>query len=166
MGSIQTIIASMSGAASHRVDGNRARARRAPACESLEGRALLNAGWGGTHSHGMWGGTAGAPGRMQAAHVRTGAGSFSFDKGPMHDHGFPSVGAPGHGMPALGAQAQADLQTLQNDVKSLQAEIPSSLQDQLKADKATIDQALHSLTPAQQRAQHQALDKSTTPPSD
>ena len=69
-------------------------------------------------------------------------------------------------MPALSAQAQADLQTLQTDVKSLQAEIPSSLQDQLKADKATIDQALHSLTPAQHRAEHQALDSSATPPSD
>ena len=65
----------------------------------------------------------------------------------MHDHGFPGVGAPGHGMPALASQAQADLQTLQNDVKSLQAEIPSSLQDQLKADKATIDQALALVDP-------------------
>ena len=65
----------------------------------------------------------------------------------MHAHGFPGLGRPGHGMPALSAQAQADLKTLQNDVKTLQAEVPSSLQDQLKADKATIDQALHSLTP-------------------
>src|SRR3954451_12391303 len=160
MGSIQTIIASMSGAASHRVDGNRARARRAPACESLEGRALLNAGWGGAHSHGMWDGMAGAAGRLEEAPVHTWGGGAALDKGHMHDHGFPGVGAPGHGMPALSAQAQADLQTLQNDVKSLQAEIPSSLQDQLKADKTTIDQALHSLTPAQQRAEHQALDKS------
>ena len=162
MGSIQTMVASLSGAADRRADATRTKSQRVPACESLEGRALLNAGWGGLHSHGMWAGAAGAPGRMETAHVHSWGGASALDKGPMQAHGFPGLGAPGHGMPALSAQAQADLKTLQNDVKTLQAEVPSSLQDQLKADKATIDQALHSLT----RAQHQALDSSATSPSD
>jgi hypothetical protein len=166
MGSIQTIIAMLSSVADRRADAPRTRGRSVPACESLEGRALLNAGWGGAHSHDMLDGASGALGRLDTAHVHAWGGATAFDKGPMHDHGFPGHGTPAHGMPALSAQAQADLQTLQTDVKTLQSEIPSSLQDQLKADKATIDQALGSLTPAQHRAEHQALDTSATPPSD
>jgi hypothetical protein len=161
MGSILTIIASLSGADAHPIEGTRRKVRRAPACESLEGRALLNAGWAGGHMHGAWDAAAGAMGGTDPAHVHPWGGAAAFVKGQMHDHGFP-----GHGMPVLSAQAQADLQTLQTDVKTLQSEIPSSLQAQLKADKATIDQALSSLTPAQHRAEHQALGSSTTPPSD
>jgi hypothetical protein len=161
MGSIQTIMASLSGADAHRLEGTRRKVRRAPACESLEGRTLLNAGWAGGHMHGAWDAAAGASGGADPAHVHPWGGAAAFEKGPMHDHGFP-----GHGMPVLSAQAQAELQTLQTDVKTLQSEIPSSLQEQLKADKATIDQALGSLTPAQHRAEHQALDTSATPPSD
>jgi hypothetical protein len=167
MGSIQTIIASLCGAATIRADGTRTRERRVPACDLLEGRALLNASWGMGQSHGMWDGTAGGSGHPDPAHVRPWDGATAFDKGHLHNHGFSGQGNPGRGMGALSTQAQADLQTLQNDVKTLQSEIPTTLQDQLKADKAIIDQALGSLTPAQRRAEHQAhaLDK-TTPPSD
>jgi hypothetical protein len=68
---------------------------------------------------------------------------------------------------SLSTQAKADFQTLQNDIKTLQSEIPATLTAQLKADKATIDQALTSLTPAQRKAEHAALGSgTTTPPSD
>ena len=99
MGSIQTIIASLSGAADRRADATRTKSQRVPACESLEGRALLNAGWGGAHSHGMWDGAAGAPGRMETAHVRTWGGASALDKGSMHAHGFPGRGVPATACP-------------------------------------------------------------------
>ena len=52
------------------------------------------------------------------------------------------------------AQLQADFQTLQADQKALQAEIPTSLTDAVKADQAIIEQAFSSLTPAQRHALH------------
>ena len=167
MGSIQMIVASLSGAANHRPNVIRAKERKLPACEPLEGRALLNAGWVGGHAHGMWAGTAGASGNLDScAYPSVGRIPRRSAKGHLHDNGFTGTGTPGHGMPALSAQAQADLQSLQTDVKTLQSEIPSALQNQLAADKATIDQALSSLTPAQRHADHQARGTSTTPPSD
>ena len=59
------------------------------------------------------------------------------------------------------------MQTLQTDMKTLQSEIPSTVTAQLKADKATIDKALATLTPTQLKALHPAPPSgTTTPPTD
>jgi hypothetical protein len=97
------------------------------------------------------------------------------DLGAHHIQGGWEHHAPGSGLPgspgadpmANDPKVKADFQTLQADVKALQAEVPASLQAQLKADKATIDQALSSLTPQQHRALHDPSSVSPgTPPSD
>jgi hypothetical protein len=94
-------------------------------------------------------------------------GVGAFDKNHSHDFVFLGKGKPGHGMPALSAQAKADMQTLQTDMKTLQSEVPSTVTTQLKADKATIDKALATLTPTQLKAIHPAPPTSTTtPPAD
>jgi hypothetical protein len=72
-------------------------------------------------------------------------------------------------MPALSAQAKADLQTLQSDVSTFQSEVqskvPATLQAQIKADRATIKNALSTLTPQQLRAAFPSPStKPTTPP--
>ena len=67
-------------------------------------------------------------------------------------------------MPALSTQAKADMQTLQTDMKTLQSEIPSTVTAQLKADKATIDKALATLTPTQLKALRPAPPSGTTTP--
>jgi hypothetical protein len=54
--------------------------------------------------------------------------------------------------PALSAQTQSDLQTLQMDMKTLQAEIPASITAAVGADQATIGNALGSLGPAHCKA--------------
>ncbi len=60
---------------------------------------------------------------------------------------------------APSAQLQKDFQTLQTDEKTLKSEIPTSLTSAVKADQATIQQALSSLT----QAQWQALRPSAPP---
>jgi hypothetical protein len=102
-----------------------------------------------------------------AAHIQQWNGAGGFDKGHLHNFSFAGKGKVGHGMPALSAQAKADMQTLQTDVKTLQSEIPSSVTAQLKADKATIDKALATLTPTQLKARQPAPPSgTTTPPTD
>jgi hypothetical protein len=168
MSSIQTVVASLFGVTTSRSDGARTGGRRAPACEALEGRQLLNASWGSglAGSYGVWDATAGGPGSPDPAHVHHGDGPGGLDKNHFHNPGAEGQGHPGKGpgIFALSPQAKADFQTLQNDIKS---EIPATLTAQLKADKATIDQALTSLTPAQRKAEHTAFESATaTPPSD
>src|SRR4051794_23533100 len=62
MSSIQTIAASLLGLTTLPEENNRARSRRAPHCESLDGRQLLNGAWGGAGTHGAWSGMAGGRG--------------------------------------------------------------------------------------------------------
>jgi hypothetical protein len=112
-----------------------------------------------------------AAGKTQTAHVHQwdgmkGLGAHRLPGGA--EHHAPGSGRFGNGGVdpfANNPKAKADFQTLQTDVKALQAEVPASLQAQLKADKATIDQALSSLTPAQRHAAHDSLatNNGTTP---
>jgi hypothetical protein len=97
----------------------RVSARRAPACEALEGRQLLNGNWGSTGE----------------------AGAFHHSQHP----GGNFTSSP---------QIQADFQTIQTDMKALQAEVPAALAAKMTADKAIIQQAFASMTPAQHRAEH------------
>jgi hypothetical protein len=165
MSSIQTIMASLLGVTPLTEENSRIKSRRAPQCEVLEGRQLLNGTWGGTGAHGVWDamgrGLGLGPGGPDPAHIQQWNGA--------HDRGFSFLGKDkaGHGMPALSAQAKADMQTLQTDIKTLQSEVPSSVTAQLKADKATIDQALATLTPTQLRTLHTTPPSgTTTPPAD
>jgi hypothetical protein len=171
MSSIQTIVASLLGVAIRPEEDSRTRSRRAPQCEALEGRQLLNGAWGGAGTHGAWSGMAGGPGLGHggpaAAHIGQWSGAGTLGKDHARGFAFPGHGNAGHGMPAPSAQAKADLQTLQTDMKTLQSEIPSTVTAQLKADKATIDQALTTLTPTQLKALRPAPPSgTTTPPTD
>lgn len=111
-----------------RIPGRR---RRAPGCEALEGRQLLNAAWGQewlANPAAASGGTHAAGNRAALIHP---------------------IGSPGtaHAMPQLSAQAQADLNTLKTDIQTLQSEAPADLTAKVTADKALIDQALTKLGP-------------------
>jgi hypothetical protein len=170
MNSIQTIVASLLGVTSL-PENTRPRSRRAPACEALEGRQLLNGSWGGTGTHGVWNAMGNGLGfgtdSPDPAHVQIWNGTGGLDKGHVHNFAFVGKGKFGHGMPALSAQAKADMQTLQTDMKTLQSEVPTTVTAQLKADKATIDQALATLTPAELKALRPAPPSgTTTPPTD
>jgi hypothetical protein len=171
MSSIQTAVASLLGVSAGRTGGTGTRGRRTPACEALEGRQLLNGSWGSgsAGAHGVWDAMASGIGGLNPAHVHRWDGAGTLDKNHFHDLGGPGQGHPGKGpgMFSLSPQAKADFQTLQTDIKQLQSEVPATLTAQIKADKATIDQALASLTPAQRKAEHTAFDSGTaTPPSD
>ena len=102
-----------------------------------------------------------------SAHIHHWSGNGT---GALDHHGRPGGGAPGfpgHDTFATNPQAKADIQTLQTDIKALQAEVPAALQTQLKADKATIDQALSTLTPTQRHDLHKTPPSDpTSPPSD
>jgi hypothetical protein len=144
--------------------------RRVAVCETLEDRQLLNRGWGFPGGPGMWDATTGKPqlAQVQAWHGMKGHGPHRPVSGAEH-HGPGSgpLGMPGADPLASNPQAKAAFQTLQSDVKALQSEVPATLQSQLKTDKATIDQALSSLTPAQRHSAHDALSTNPgTPPSD
>jgi len=139
----------------------RPKVRRAPACEMVEGRQLLNAAWTPPQGFAGWDGAA-AKGIDPAAHV------YTFDaKGAkgLHraGHTFKLTSAPsgvaGHSFKGLSAQLQTDFQTLQTDQKALQAEIPASLTAAVKADQAVIHKAFSSLT----RTQLKALQPSGPP---
>ncbi len=147
----------------------RPKVRRAPVCEMLEGRQLLNAAWTPPQGFPGWDGAAGK-GADPAAHVHTldakglqGAGhNFKLTGAPGaagHDFAFPGApngvapsGLAGKSFQAPSAQLQADFQTLQTDQKALQAEIPASLTAAVQADQAVIRQAFSSLTPTQMKA--------------
>ena len=155
----------------------RPKVRRAPACEILEGRQLLNAAWTPPQGFAGWDGAAGQ-GADRSAHVYTwnakGAnGAVSTSKltaapgGARHIFAFPGAlggAAPssvapnslaGHSFKAApSAQLQAAFKNLQTDEKSLMAQIPASVTSAVTTDQATIQQALSSLTPTQWKALH------------
>ena len=120
----------------------RVSARRAPACEALEGRQLLNGNWGSTVG---WSGPANSAGGTPPAQVHHGT---SGEAGAFH-HG-QHLGGNFTSNP----QIQADFQALQPDMKALRAEVPADLAAKMTADKAIIQQAFASITPAQHHAEH------------
>ena len=143
----------------------RPKVRRAPACEMLEGRQLLNAAWTPPHGFAGWDGAAGK-GADPAAHVH-----MLDAKGAAHGAGHTfafirwlSGGVPGApvALPQcvagktfkVTAQLQTDFQTLQTDQKTLMAQIPASVTAAVKADQAIIQKAFSSLTPTQLKALH------------
>src|SRR5271157_1643076 len=168
----------------------RPKVRRAPACEMLEGRQLLNAAWTPPQGFGGWDRAAGE-GANAAAYVHTldakgakgahGAGhAFAFPGGPGgpgHSFAFPGVpngvapsgvapsSVAGKSFKAPSAQLQTDFQTLQTDQKALQAELSASLTAAVKADQAVIQQAFSSLTPTQMKAMQPSGPPTGTPSS-
>ena len=155
-------------------------------CESLEGRQLLNAAWTPPQGFAGWDAAA-AKGTDTSAHVHTFDAKHAPKAGDLkafpgapggsgHAMAFPGgpIGAPPTSSSAStstsasttstspkapSAQLQAAFQTLQTDEKTLQSEIPTSLTSAVKADQATIQKALSSLT----QAQLQALRPSAPP---
>ncbi len=178
MKSMQTLLKAFDGSKVSGMDTARPKVRRAPVCELLEGRQLLNAAWTPPQGFAGWDATA-AKGTNAAAHVHTLDAKNALGSG----HAFAFLGAPGgpgHDMRFLGgpkgapptstsptstppkapsAQLQKDFRTLQIDEKTLRSEIPTSLTSAVKADQATIQKALSSLT----QAQIQALRPSAPP---
>ena len=164
MNSIRTLVASVIGTDSPLKQSTRPDVQ-APSCETLEGRQLLNAsGWAGAlHWNAIT-----AAGTTDAALVQPLNGVKD-----ASGHHFPGPGfdlqlksGPGHAMPALSTQAKADMQTLSADINKLQSEVPASLQAQIKADQATIENALSSLTPQQGHAAFPAPTTLPTTPAD
>jgi hypothetical protein len=161
----------------------RPKVRRAPACEMLEARQLLNAAWTPPQGFAGWDRAAGK-GADPAAHVRPmdmkgahAAGrDFAFPGGPGDlGHGFALPGGPngmapggfaGKNFKAASPQLQADFQALQTDQKALQAEIPASLTAAVKADQVVIQKAFSSLTPTQLTALRPSGPPSGTPSGD
>ncbi|MGC1722059.1 MAG: hypothetical protein WA746_23980 [Isosphaeraceae bacterium] len=154
------------------VEAARPKVRRAPACEMLEGRQLLNAAWTPPHGFAGWDGAAGK-GADRAAHVymleAKGAGhDFAFPGGPVNPGVNPGgplslafPGAPGGVAPsgvagksfkAPSAQLQTDFQTLKADEGALMSQIPASLTAAVQADRTVIQKAFSSLTSTQLKA--------------
>ena len=150
----------------------RPKVRRAPACEMLEGRQLLNAAWTPPQGFAGWDGAAGK-GADPAAHVHRldakGAGhvagsTFAFPgrsrwrsepRVPRRSRWrCPQWRCRAQTFKAPSAQLQTDFQTLQTDQKTLMSQIPASLTAAVKADQATIRKAFSSLTPTQWKALH------------
>ncbi len=165
----------------------RPKVRRAPVCEILEGRQLLNAAWTPPHGFPGWDGAAGK-GADPAAHVHkldaTGAKgahwaghAFAFPGAPggaapggavafpVAPGGVAPSGVAGKSFKAPSAQLQAAFQTLQTDQKALQAEIPASLTAAVQADQAVIQKAFSSLTPTQMQALRPSGPPTGTPSS-
>jgi hypothetical protein len=105
------------------------------ACESLEGRQLLNASWGNSAPSGGLRAAGLTPAEIQALHGGA---------GPRHAIKFDALGKGGH---APSAQAQADMKTLETDMIKLISEVPASLTTELKADQQVVEKALRSLAP-------------------
>jgi hypothetical protein len=147
---VQTLLRALERISTSRAEAARPKVRRAPACETLEGRQLLNAAW--MPSQGL-------PLMHGAAHVRRfnvrGAvsGGHAFDiQGASK--GFGGQGFASHMSTQLSAQLQADFKTLDTDQKQLLAEIPASLTAAVKADQDVVRQAFAKLTPTQMKALH------------
>ncbi len=163
---VQTLRKAIDRISASGAEAARPKVRRAPACEMLEGRQLLNAAWTPPQGFAGWDGAAGK-GADASAHVYTldakrahGAGrDFAFPGvpgGAGHAFAFPGVHGSviGKSFQAPSAQLQTDFETLQTDQKALMAEIPASLTAAVKADQAVIQKALSSLTPTQMQALH------------
>jgi hypothetical protein len=166
MKSVQTLRKAFDRINASGAEAARPKVRRAPACEMLEGRQLLNAAWTPPQGFAGWDGAAGK-GADASAHVYTlgakgahGAGhTFAFPGGAGHTFAFPGdlggvapSSVAGKTFKAPSAQLQTDFKTLQTDEKALQAQIPASLTAAVKADQAVIRQAFSSLTPTQMKA--------------
>ncbi len=180
---VQTLLKVLDRINTSGAEAARPKVRRAPVCEMLEGRQLLNAAWTPPHGFPGWDGAAGQ-GPDPAAHVHPldakglhGAGhTFGFPGAPGGaGHAFAFPGAPngvapsgvaGKSFKAPSAQLQTDFQTLQTDQKALQAKIPASLTAAVKADQAVIQKAFSSLTPTQMKALLPSGPPSGTPSSD
>jgi hypothetical protein len=85
--------------------------------------------------------------------------TFAFPGGASHTFAFPGAlggvapsSVTGKTFVAPSAQLQTDFKTLQTDEKALQAQIPASVTAAVKADQATIQKAVFSLTPTQMKA--------------
>jgi hypothetical protein len=166
MSTIRTVFQSIIGIKAIRRQSTGRKMRRTVQCESLEGRQLLNRGWGFASGAGMRDGLTGAGVKLDPAQMASWNGLKSLEKrhGPGIGPGF-AAGGFGRDSFAVSPQVKADVQTLRSDIKTLQAEIPTALQAQLKADKATVEQALASLDPSQRKAER-LTPPSTTPSSD
>jgi hypothetical protein len=175
MKSVQTLLKVLDRINASGAEAARPKVQRAPACEILEGRQLLNAAWTPPQGFPGWDSAAGK-GAHPSAHVRMmdlrGVKGAKGAHLAGHDFAFPGdPGGAGHGMAFPGlpngvapggdtgksfkapsAQLQADFKTLQTDEKALQAEIPASLTAAVKADQTVIQKALSSLTPTQMQA--------------
>jgi len=169
---VQTLLKVLDRINTSGAEAARPKVRRAPACEMLEGRQLLNAAWTPPQGFGGWDGAAGK-GADPAAHVHTldatgakgarGAGhAFAF---PGGSGGVAPSGVAGKSFKAPSAQLQTDFQTLQTDEKALQAEIPASLTAAVKADQAVIQKAFSSLPPTQLKALQPSGPPTGTPSS-
>ncbi len=104
MGSIQPIVASLLGVTTLPEENGRTKPRRAPQCEALEGRQLLNGSWGGAGTHDVWSGMVGGPGLGHggpaAAHIGHWSGAGALGKDHARGLTFPGHGKASHGMPA------------------------------------------------------------------
>ncbi len=146
MKTIRNMIGVLSGSDALRSPAARARVRRDPMCETLEGRQLLSTAASTLASDmpvwvsrgGFPGGSHGAPTTAEIAHFRADGGHKG--KGPTD---FAHAGKSGSFTPpAMSATLQADFTTLQNDEKQLQSEIPTSVSSAVTADQAVVAKAL------------------------
>ncbi len=172
MKSVQTLRKAFDRINASGAEAARPKVRRAPACEMLEGRQLLNAAWTPPQGFPGWDGAAGK-GADPAAHVHT-LDAQGAKGAHRAGHAFAFPGAPGGVAPssvagksfqAPSAQLQAAFQTLQTDEKALQAQIPASLTAAVQADQAVIRQAFSSLTPTQMQALRPTGPPTGTPSS-
>src|SRR5262249_51772265 len=122
MSSIEMIVASMVGIGARRWRSSslRSHSRRTPVCESLEGRELLNASWGMGGIAGRWDAAGGLPVGGRSAHFDHVIVFRGFDRQGPRVLGEWAQGKQGFGPFAFSAQAKADMQSLQTDVKQLQ----------------------------------------------
>ncbi|MDR3633179.1 MAG: hypothetical protein P4L84_05030 [Isosphaeraceae bacterium] len=139
--------------------------RPAPLCESLEGRQLLNANWG---TPGAWdpsasGATSASSAEVHRLDLAGAKGTHDGTTSGTLPAGF-DPGGKTHAAPS--AQAKADMQTLQTDLKAFQAEIPASLTATMQADQAAIKKALDALTPAERKALIPSSPPSSTTSTD
>ena len=78
---------------------------------------------------------------------------------PGASKGFGGPGFAGPQFTQLSGQLQADFETLDTDQKALKAEIPANVTAAVKADQATIQKAISSLTPTQLKARRPADER-------
>jgi hypothetical protein len=139
--------------------------RRAPACEALEGRQLLNTAWGPPKGFAGWDGPLAAPpGVPGQVH------QFRFDGAPGGAHAFKGGGGHkgfgGHALTPPSPQLKADFQALETDEKTLRAEIPASVTAAVQADRTVIEQAFSKMAPAHVMGLHPGGPKGAPPSGD
>ena len=167
---MQTLLRTFDRIKASGAEAARPKVRRAPACELLEGRQLLNATWTPPQGFAGWDGAAGT-GTSPAAQLRpfdvkgAGLGGHAFGiQGASRGFGGPGFAGPK--FTQLSAQLQADFKTLDTHQKALKAEIPASLTAAVKADQDVIRQAFSKLTPTQMKALHPGRVHGGTPSGD